>query len=360
MSDVTVPEPFAIHLVAHKYILYDAPTVAYVRREYNIGGTLIGGLPQAPQQNVFLGIPLELMPEEARLLVEKGAAYIVDDARQHKQAFLSNGLSGEEAERFRRTLDKQGTDAAKLQAKKAGERKEEALKKIAEKEGKTENWNDLPEDMLSSRLGVPRAKGKKNRSRSATPMVTTPTEERAEPNMSKAPPPSARPPPPRQGQDTAQVDDETNLFSSSSSAPHEPQRNSPASQPEAFKITPTTSYPPLASLPSHEEKTPDVPSSYPLFRHLHEKSYFLAPGLRFGCQYTAYPGDPLRYHSHFLCKGLGWDDEFDLLELIGGGRLGTGVKKGFLLGGEDPKMKAASTQESRDGVRTFCIEWAGM
>lgn len=191
-------------------------------------------------------------------------------------------------------------------------------------------------------------------------MITTPTEERAEPNMSGGPPPSSRPPPPRQAQDTAQVDDETNFFSSSSSAPREPQRNSVASQPEAFKITPTTSYPPLISQPSSGEKVPDVPASYPLFRHLHEKSYFLAPGLRFGCQYTAYPGDPLRYHSHFLCKGLEWDDEFDLLELIGGGRLGTGVKKGFLLGGEDPKTKSTSTQDEEDGVRTFCIEWAGM
>jgi len=361
MSDVTVPEPFPIHLVAHKYILYDAATVAYVRREYNIGGTLIGGLPQAPQQNVFLGIPLELMPEEARLLVDKGAAYIVDDARQHKQAFLANGLSGEESERFRRALDKQGNDAAKLQAKKASERKEEALKKIAEKEGKTENWNDLPEDMIGSRLGVPRAKGKKNRSRSATPMGTTPTEERPEPNMLSGPPLSSRPPPPsRQAQDTAQVDDETNLFSSSSSAPRETQKSHLASQPEAFKITPTTSYPPLTSPRSLNEALPAVPSSYPLFRHLHEKSYFLAPGLRFGCQYTAYPGDPLRYHSHFLCKGLNWDDEFDLLELIGGGRLGTGVKKGFLLGGEDSQAKSEAVKTEEDGVRTFCIEWAGM
>ena len=66
----TVAEPFPIFTVAHKYILYDVDTVSHARAKHNITGVLIGGLPQAPQQNVFSGIPLELMPEEARLLVE--------------------------------------------------------------------------------------------------------------------------------------------------------------------------------------------------------------------------------------------------------------------------------------------------
>ncbi|KAJ9623290.1 tRNA-splicing endonuclease subunit [Taxawa tesnikishii (nom. ined.)] len=101
MADSTVTEPFPIFLTAHRYLLYDVNTVTYVRREHNITGVLIGGLPQAPQQNVFLGMPLELMPEEARLLVEKEVAYIVDDVAAHKKNLLSAngteaGLSAEE------------------------------------------------------------------------------------------------------------------------------------------------------------------------------------------------------------------------------------------------------------------------
>jgi tRNA-splicing endonuclease subunit Sen34 len=100
----------------------------------------------------------------------------------------------------------------------------------------------------------------------------------------------------------------------------------------------------------------------------------MSPGIRFGCRYTAYPGDPLRFHSHFLCDGMDWDDEFDLLGLVGGGRLGTGVKKGFLVGGTEVKGTAAAAAttstdtgggvvrdgEHDDDVRAFCIEWAGM
>jgi tRNA-splicing endonuclease subunit Sen34 len=82
----------------------------------------------------------------------------------------------------------------------------------------------------------------------------------------------------------------------------------------------------------------------------------MTPGLRFGCQYTAYPGDPLRYHSHFLAASKGWDEPFDLLDILGGGRLGTRVKKGYLLGGVEPP----SGQDEEAKVRTYCIEWVAM
>jgi len=79
------------------------------------------------------------------------------------------------------------------------------------------------------------------------------------------------------------------------------------------------------------------------------------PGLRFGCDYNVYPGDPLRFHSHFAAVSYEWDEEICLLDLIGGGRLGTRVKKGFLIGGDDVE------ETSKDNtVRTFCIEWGGM
>jgi len=94
---------------------------------------------------------------------------------------------------------------------------------------------------------------------------------------------------------------------------------------------------------------PERTRGYPLYKHLHENGYFLSPGLRFGCQYMAYPGDPLRFHSHFVVNGLGWDEEVEMRDVVGGGRLGTGVKKAWMVGGEDEERK----------VRTFCVEWGG-
>ena len=63
----------------------------------------------------------------------------------------------------------------------------------------------------------------------------------------------------------------------------------------------------------------------------------------------------------------GWDEEIALLDLVGGGRLGTGVKKGWLVGGVEEKVLGVGGKvregEERGGggkVRTFCVEWGGM
>ena len=63
-----------------------------------------------------------------------------------------------------------------------------------------------------------------------------------------------------------------------------------------------------------------------------------------------------------------WDEEFELGEVVGGGRLGTGVKKAWMLGGEvKDRGEGDGGEEREDGnrtnadrVRTFCIEWAAM
>ena len=77
-----------------------------------------------------------------------------------------------------------------------------------------------------------------------------------------------------------------------------------------------------------------------------------------------YPGDPFRYHAHYLANGYGWDEPVAMLDLVTSGRLGTAVKKGFLFGAEKPKPKlredGGEEKEGEGEVRVFCIEWAGM
>lgn len=337
-----VTEPFPIFQLAHRFLLYDVNVVTHVRKEYNITGVLVGTMPQAPQQNVFLGLPLELMPEEARLLVSKGVAFITDDTADHKRNFLGNGLSDEERRAYQNALRAQGETAAVAAGKRSDERKAAAMKKHGVSAGDaTENWNDLPDDMYTP---GPRRRVKKKPSRAVLSAVST----------------EAGP-------------DEDSLFAPSTSDPVPVPVHSPTStvasesvhlQPdvEPYGVTPTTSYPPLAPPKPGSEASilPPVPASYPLYKHLHDQGYFLAPGLRFGCQYMAYPGDPLRFHSHFLCNGMGWDDEFDLMDIVAGGRLGTGVKKGFLVGGEELSKAGNAAVTNAGSIRTFCVEWGGM
>ncbi|OJJ50855.1 hypothetical protein ASPZODRAFT_56983 [Penicilliopsis zonata CBS 506.65] len=281
--DFTPSLPIPISFISGSYFLFSIDDVTYLRREHHICGVLIGTLPQIPQQNVFLGLPLQLMPEEARLLVEKGVAYIVDEAKAQRDGMKA--LMEADRQRYLQDLESQGLQASRLQATRREQQREEVLKKMEKKKA-----TKVKKDSEQKQQPVP-----------------------------------------------AHTDD----------APSDLEMFASSPQP--------------AATPSGEGQSSQasVPPSYPLFTHLHSQGYYLSPGLRFGCQYLAYPGDPLRFHSHFLVASAEWDEEIKLMDVVSGGRLGTGVKKGFLLGGVE-KNAEKSQAEGQDTIRTFSIEWAGM
>ena len=331
------PEPalplpiFRISSSVERYMLYDINSITWLRKTQHILGVLIGTLPQIPQQNVFLGLPLELMPEEARLISEKGLAYVVDDLEWHYAGIKAS--TQENRDTFRRELAREGREAAKAAERKKLESTERAMRRL--------------------RLG------------------STPDRD-AQASLVD------------DGASIAGTDDPESLYASVTLDPPEPPSATDSRVSthgtDAWGITPTTSYPPLATPPHNVDMTPPKvqASSYALFKHLHARDYYMSPGLRFGCQYLVYPGDPLRFHSHFLAVGMDWDEDINLLDIVGGGRLGTGVKKGWLIGGvenqedymTDPNERSEGDEPNKTleenkhiysgRVRTFCIEWGGM
>lgn len=309
-----VSEPIPISLIAGRYLLFDVNVVTYLRSTHHICGSLIGTIPQNPQQNVFLGLPVELMPEEAKLLVQKEVAYVVDDRAWHKSFHTSVGV---DKQKYLESLRATGIKARKAAQQNARKSSEKALAKIARARAAAEAEASIEKG--SSLL---------------TETDATDTSLDASPA----------------------VDDdstETSLFGESSKAPS----TSAFSTTAPYAVTPTTTYTP-SSLPQNPipPSDPLVSSSYALFAHLHSLDYFIMPGLRFGCDFNVYPGDPLRFHSHFLATSYDFDQDIPMLDIIGGGRLGTAVKKGFLIGGLDTDPE----EGKEDYVRTFCIEWGGM
>lgn len=310
------PLPFPIFQVSGKverYLLYDINTITSLRQAHNILGVLIGTLSQSPQQNVFLGLPLELQPEEARLLVDKSLAFVVNDLDWHKRDLASK--DADQLNSTRTEMYRNGMHIARVIRKSKQTRTREALESTRGSESATsekgqsgspnpETGNSSPEETLFGEVA--------DRQRALAPS-----------------------PPPSQPDDNSLV---------------------------PWTVTETASHPPL-TLPANTAP-PIIPNvnvaSYSLFRHLHDLGYFMSPGIRFGCQFSVYPGDPLRYHSHFLSMSYDWDEEFELLELIAGGRLGTGVKKGWLIGGLEEPGKSDESEGIESNVRTFCIEWGGM
>jgi len=60
----------------YRLIKGEKQDVARIRSKYKLCGVLSGTLPHLSQQNVFLGLPLVLLPEETVLLVEIGALFL--------------------------------------------------------------------------------------------------------------------------------------------------------------------------------------------------------------------------------------------------------------------------------------------
>lgn len=340
----SITEPFAISCIAGRYLLFDVDIVAHCRRAHNICGVLIGTIPNLSQQNVFLGIPLELMPEEARVLIERGAAYVVDDVAAHRDRFQE--MTREERLKYLQEMDRMGESVARQHLEKAEQRKDKALKEkglrkeVPEQQRVSSAESTFSEDTLqadecsiaSSDLGFIM---KGSSFMDSAVWVKRPVAD--EPPVDHA------------------------LFESTSALSAKPVIV------QSHYVTPTTSYSPPAA-PSEDMSLglPRVPNSYPLFRYLHSQGYFHMPGLRFGCHYNVYPGDPLRYHSHFAATGLAWDQEFELLDVVGGGRLGTGTKKAYMIGGEDTEARGhgeglfSDKTENKEPVRAFSIEWAAL
>ncbi|KAI0003156.1 PAXNEB protein-domain-containing protein [Xylariaceae sp. FL0662B] len=341
MAASTGPPPLRISKVAGRYLLFDIDDIMYLRRNHNICSVFVGTIPQSPQQNIFMGLPIELLPEEAQVLVDKKIGYVVDDAVFHLAR-----LSALDEPARRGYLQSIKSEGKKAQM--------EAIEYQQRTKPKKRPAKAKPKDLEALSESTPEKNTEEETIISLfdSPSTTTPSEK---------------------------------------PVPNPPKAEAAAELP-GFAITPTTSSlllstpppppPPEPDVPSAAaESSVDVPSSYALYAHLQDRGYFMMPGLRFGCDYNVYPGDPLRFHSHFQATSYGWDEEISILDLTASGRLGTTVKKGYLIGGavggagaEDGtgRRRGGETAAVGDGgeiagtpsppppVRAFCIEWAAM
>lgn len=289
--------PVRIARIAGRYLVFDGEAAAALRRQVNTNGVLVGTAPQQPTQNIFLGLPVELRPEEAEALVRKGAAYVVDGAAAHRDTLQS----------YR--------DPAKRRAYIESLRRQKEIAQAALAERSAQRAADVADKLK-------RGKNQKGAAAAAAAAATS-----------------------------AATDSPAQADGASSSS---------SLQVKTIGVTPTSS---TGLVPASAHRRADAPSldeAAPLCRHLLDHGYHMTPGLRFGAQYSVYPGDPLRFHAHFMASQYGWDEPIPILDIVAGGRLATAVKKAFLLGGEQPADDDDEGNESKPHVRTFCLEWAAM
>ena len=313
--------------VGHRYLVFEVKDVASLRRDHCICAVLVGTTPQNPTQNLFSGLPLELLPEEAKLLVDKGVAHVLDEATSHLAHLTSMDPTAKHA--YLQSLRTRRQNISRVLDEEDAIRKAEGAK----------------------------MRGKQKSKRIPARADSPPVVEEVELPLS---------PPPGQKDEasvlpTTSANHEESLFSPPPQQSREKTTSPPTMIATNRHLTATTSVDMLSDPKAHSVPV-EAPGSYPLYRHLNSKGYYITPGIRFGADYSVYPGDPFRYHAHFMATSFGWDEEITLLDLVSGGRLGTGVKKGFLIGGQAPPEEAAGYPHDagENRVRTFTLEWAAM
>ncbi|KAJ3744612.1 hypothetical protein DFH05DRAFT_1397473 [Lentinula detonsa] len=314
-----------IRIANKRAYIWDVDDLDKVRSEHHICGLLVGTLPHLSQQNVFLGLPAQLTPEEATLLVEKEYAVFVDDTNAYPEPSLSqfqqwNAEQKRYIEHQRAALESENVKSSEVAQLVVSE---EAVRKRKERELRRQQ-----KALELRRLQEVEGDG------AVHAILSQPI-----------PTPSA---------------DVQALFSdlrpTTSSAPAQYNICIAASSSSLEWYSPEScSYSTIDA--ARTAGIWDFPSNlqdrarYGVFKDLWEQGYFLGGGIRFGGDYLVYPGDPLRYHSHFCATVIESPTHtIRPMEIVAHGRLGTATKKTHLFCGWDDEKKTVSY---------VSIEWAG-
>ncbi|XP_063157291.1 tRNA-splicing endonuclease subunit Sen34 [Candoia aspera] len=282
-----------IYLLEGKAFVWNYADVWRIREEHRIVGVLVGALPRKPRQNVRLGLPLELLPEEARLLLEKGLAILVKSPTSQS---LDDGKSQDpllpgKVAAYEMELEENYQEQLRLSAK----QRKAVL------------------DSLADRIAQGRAKKWQRKGEGGDPLVQ-----------------------PAESGSGFVLPQESMMIQL-------PTERSEITQEEEVDWHVAAQLWPYAGQEHHEMR-------YCIFRDLWERGYYVTTGSKFGGDFLIYPGDPMRFHAHYIALCFPKEVPISLRDIISAGRLGTNVKKTVLLCSVDQDGTVAYTS----------LRWSGM
>ncbi|KAB5574728.1 hypothetical protein PHYPO_G00212370 [Pangasianodon hypophthalmus] len=271
-------------------LLWRAADIRKCREEVGVIGTLVGSLARQPRQNVRLGRPLEILQEEARLLVETGKATAV----RHKELSETEESRLKAAELYQARLEQSYEEQCAL----ALENKKAVLQRVITEKQNDKKGNEGAEQAVKERLESVEKSFSFPRSAMAVQLCTA-----------------------RAG------------FS------HCPEEH-------AFLA---------ADWPMPRDKRSET--RFRVYKDLRRKGFYLTAAGKFGGDYLVYPGDPLRFHAHFIALCLPMDEKLPLSDVLAIARLGSNVKKTVLLC--SPQDTSESGEEIEEVVYSS-LQWSGI
>ncbi|XP_062860940.1 tRNA-splicing endonuclease subunit Sen34 [Trichomycterus rosablanca] len=276
-----------IDLCGSTPLLWKVSDIKQCREEVGVIGALVGSLARQPRQNVRMGRPLEILQEEAQLLLQTGRA----TATVHTPVSESKESHSKAVEMYQAISERSYKEqcALALQDKKA------VLHRVMQEKQKDHSSNE--EQAVRERL------------------------ESLEKNFSF----------PR----SAML---VQLCTARAGYSHCPEER------EFLAAD--------GSMPKDER----LQTRFLVYRDLRRKGFYLTSAGKFGGDYLVYPGDPLRYHAHFIALCLSMDEQSPLYDILTIARLGSNVKKTVLLC--SPHEPGDSGEDSQ--VVYSSLQWSGM
>ncbi|XP_041361172.1 tRNA-splicing endonuclease subunit Sen34-like [Gigantopelta aegis] len=282
----------SLHLSKGKVFVWNAEDACTLRAECRVVGTLVGSLPRAPRQNIHLGLPLQLMPEEVTLLLRKGFAKLVDDD-------VCDGSNDSEKVVAFSQMRKEQYEA-QINLFRTERRKEISRNRDKIIEGKKAKWQKISEERRAAGMNVD---------------IDFPPEEDFHLEKIDIPP---------IGKDNSLVQ----LFTEN-----------------PWRVE--------ASLANDGWKFPSTDAEWLRFRvfeNLWEQQYYLTVGGKFGGDFLVYPGDPARFHSFYIAVCKPFSSPIPALNIVALGRLGSNVKKTVLLCSLDTSNRVVYTSLQWSGI----------
>ena len=102
------------------------------------------------------------------------------------------------------------------------------------------------------------------------------------------------------------------------------------------------------SFPSTREER----ERYAVFKDLHDKSFYMTSGAKFGSDFLAYPGDPILFHAHYTVRIVSWDAVIHPLVIAATTRMSNAARKNFVVAA----VRATDANGENFEVRYFTME----
>ncbi|XP_067275393.1 tRNA-splicing endonuclease subunit Sen34 [Pseudorasbora parva] len=259
-------------------------------RSLGVTGALVGSLARQPRQNVRLGRPMELLQEEALLLVETNTAA----ASLHTEDCEDEEVHSRAARLYEAGLESSYKEQCALALK---DKKTVLSRIINEKENGTDDSGNAIRDRLNALDQAFRFPC----SAMAVQLCT------ARAGFSHCP-------------------EERSFFSTVWPVPRDERLN----------------------------------TRFCVYRDLRNKGFYLTSAGKFGGDFLVYPGDPLRFHAHFIALCISVDEELPLCDILAIARLGSNVKKTVLLCSPLSPSETGKDECVEGDVVYSSLQWSSM